>query len=91
MLCVSLFHCFQSGIRFFYVDRNWGLRSRLIAVRQFNPTPEMTKNNRLSSILATYLKTVLVVYDLDVSIIFSATNDAGGDVKRLLNMLLPRL
>ena len=75
----------------FYVDRDWQLRSRLLAVRQFNPTTEMLESNRLSEVLEKYLKSVLVEYDLDVSMLFSATSDAGSDVKRLCDILLPGL
>ncbi|CAM9113299.1 unnamed protein product [Laminaria digitata] len=41
-------------IRLFYLDRNWVLRSRLIAVRQFNPTKELLSDNRLSKFLEKY-------------------------------------
>ena len=75
----------------FYVDRNWQLRSRLLAIRQFNPTTEMLESNRLSDLLEKYLKSVLEEYDLDVSMLFSATSDAGSDVKRLCDILLPGL
>ena len=47
------------GIRLFYIDRNWVLRSRLIAVRQFNPTRELLDTNRLSALLEKYLESVL--------------------------------
>ncbi|CAM9556615.1 unnamed protein product, partial [Ectocarpus sp. 6 AP-2014] len=79
------------GVRLFYVDRSWRLRSRLLAVRQFNPTTEMLESNRLSDLLQDYLKSVLEEYDLNVSMIFSATSDAGSDVKRLCDVLLPGL
>lgn len=75
----------------FYVDRNWQLRSRLIAVRQFNPTTETLEGNRLSAILEKYLTTVLEEFGLDTSLLFSATSDAGSDVKRLCDILLPGL
>lgn len=90
-LCVPPSYCFQSGIRLFYVARNWQRRSHLVAVRQFNPTPEMLKSNHLSGLLEKYLKSVLGEYDLDVSMIFSATSDASSDVKRLCSTLLPGL
>lgn len=83
--------CFISGIRLFYVDRNWQLKSRLLAVRQFNPTTEMIQSTRLSDLLQEYLKSVLEEYGLDVSMIFSATSDSGSDVKRLCDVLLPGL
>lgn len=83
--------CLKSGVRLFYVDRSWKLKSRLIAVRQFNPTPEMLEGNRLSALLEKYLKSVLDEYGLDVSMVFSATSDAGSDVKRLCDILLPGL
>ncbi|CAB1110806.1 unnamed protein product [Ectocarpus sp. CCAP 1310/34] len=79
------------GIRLFYVDRTWVLRSRLIAVRQFNPTKELLEDNRLSALLQKYLESVLEEYGLDVSLLFSATSDAGSDVKRLCDVLLPGL
>ena len=83
--------CFVSGIRLFYVDRNWQLKSRLLAVRQFNPTTETLESHRVSALLQSYLESVLEEYDLDVSMIFSATSDAGSDVKRLCDVLLPSL
>ena len=79
------------GIRLFYIDRNWVLRSRLIAVRQFNPTKELIESRRLSAFLEKYLESVLEEYGLDATLLFSATSDAGSDVKRLCNMLLPGL
>ena len=79
------------GIRLFYVDRNWALKSSLIAVRQFNPTADMLDDNRLSALLEKYLKSVLEEFELDVSLLFSATTDSGSDVKRLCNVLLPGL
>lgn len=75
----------------FYVDRKWELKSRLLAVRQFNPTAEVLHSNRLSELLNDYLNSVLEEYNLDVSMIFSATSDSGSDVKRLCNVLLPGL
>ena len=79
------------GIRLFYIDRNWVLRSRLIAVRQFNPTRELLDTNRLSALLEKYLESVLEEYGLDTTLLFSATSDAGSDVKRLCDVLLPGL
>ncbi|CAB1100899.1 unnamed protein product [Ectocarpus sp. CCAP 1310/34] len=81
----------MNGIRLYYVDRTWVLRSRLIAVRQFNPTKELLEDNRLSTLLQKYLERVLAEYGLDVSLLFSATSDAGSDVKRLCDVLLPGL
>lgn len=76
----------------FYIDREWRLKSRLLAVRQFNPTPEMFENERLSALLEKYLTDVLEEFGLDVSMLFSATSDAGSDVKhRLCHTLIPRL
>ena len=79
------------GIRLFYIDRNWVLKSRLIAVRQFNPTRELLDTNRLSALLEKYLESVLEEYGLDTTLLFSATSDAGSDVKRLCDVLLPGL
>ena len=79
------------GIRVFYVTRKWELRSRLLAVRQFNPDAEKLKSTRLSGILEEYLKTVLSEFQLSVSNLFSATTDSGSDVKRLCDVLLPGL
>ncbi|CAM9173549.1 unnamed protein product [Ectocarpus sp. 6 AP-2014] len=80
------------GVRLFYIDREWRLKSRLLAVRQFNPTPEMFENERLSALLEKYLTDVLEEFGLDVSMLFSATSDAGSDVKhRLCHTLIPRL
>lgn len=90
LACISP-GCFTSGIRLFYVDRAWQLKSRLLAVRQFNPTAEVLESNRLSDLLQDYLKSVLEEYDLDVSMIFSATSNSGSDVKRLCDVLLPGL
>ena len=75
----------------FYIDRNWVLRSRLIAVRQFNPTKDLLTDNRLSGLLEKYLESVLEEYGLDTTLLFSATSDAGSDVKRLCKVLLPGL
>lgn len=69
----------------------WHLKSRLLAVRQFNPTTETLESHRLSELLESYLESVLEEYDLDVSMIFSATSDSGSDVKRLCDVLLPGL
>eukprot|EP00903_Cladosiphon_okamuranus_P014534 g13481.t1 len=79
------------GIRLFYVDRSWRLKSRLLAVRQFNTTMETLESQRLSELLQCYLESVLAEDDLDVSKIFSATSDSGSDVKRLCDVLLPGL
>ncbi|CAM9895380.1 unnamed protein product [Scytosiphon promiscuus] len=79
------------GIRLFYVDRQWQLKSRLIAVRQFNPSQELLSDNRLSDLLELYLESVLEEYGLDTTLLFSATSDAGSDVKRLCKVLLPGL
>ncbi|CAM9755873.1 unnamed protein product, partial [Hapterophycus canaliculatus] len=79
------------GVRLFYVDRKWELKSRLLAVRQFNPSKEMLESQRLSILLEDYLKSVLEEFDLDTTKLFSATSDAGSDVKRLCNVLLPGL
>ena len=76
------------GIRLFCIDRNWALRSGLIAVRQFNPTRELLDTNRLSALLEKYLESVLEEYGLDTTLLFSATSDAGSDVKRLCDVLL---
>lgn len=81
----------MTGIRLFYIDRSWRIKSRLLAVRQFNPTTETLESGRLSELLESYLESVLEEYDLNVSNIFSATSDAGSDVKRLCNVLLPGL
>lgn len=76
----------------FYIDREWQLKSRLLAVRQFNPTPEMFESERLPTLLEKYLTDVLEEFGLDVSMLFSATSDAGSDVKhRLCHILIPRL
>ncbi|CAN0560022.1 unnamed protein product [Laminaria digitata] len=79
------------GVRLFYVDRNWELKSRRLAVRQFNPTTEMLESDRLSALLEKYLKSVLEEFGLNTSLLFSATSDAGSDVKRLCKVLLPGL
>ncbi|CAN0050225.1 unnamed protein product [Ectocarpus fasciculatus] len=79
------------GVRLFYIDRNWQLKSRLLAVRQFNSTPETLKNERLSELLEKYVATVLEEFGVDASLLFSATSNAGGDVKRLCSVLLPGL
>ena len=79
------------GIRLFYIDRDWVLRSRLIAVRQFNPTKDLLMDNRLSGLLEKYLESVLEEYGLDTTLLFSATSDSGSDVKRLCTVLLPGL
>lgn len=81
----------RPGVRVFYITRNWELRSRLLSVRQFNPVPEILKNNRLSDLLKGYLETVLEEFHLTFSNIFSATSDSGSDVQRLCNVLLPGL
>lgn len=75
----------------FYIDRNWQLKSRLLAVRQFNSTPETLKNERLSELLEKYVAAVLEEFGVDASLLFSATSNAGGDVKRLCSVLLPGL
>ena len=59
--------------------------------RRFNPTTETLESHRLSELLESYLESVLEEYDLDVSMIFSATSDSGSDVKRLCDVLLPGL
>ncbi|CAN0171774.1 unnamed protein product [Ectocarpus sp. 13 AM-2016] len=52
----------------------------------------MFENERLSALLEKYLTDVLGEFGLDVSMLFSATSDAGSDVKhRLCNILIPRL
>ncbi|CAM9343248.1 unnamed protein product, partial [Ectocarpus fasciculatus] len=79
------------GVRLFYIDRNWQLKSRLLAVRQFNSTPETLKNERLSELLEKYVAAVLEEFGVDASLLFSATSNAGGDVKRLCSVLLPGL
>ncbi|CAN0016946.1 unnamed protein product [Scytosiphon promiscuus] len=79
------------GTRLFYIDRKWELKTRLLAVRQFNPSKEMLESERLSGLLEKYLKSVLEEFDLDTTKLFSATSDAGSDVKRLCNVLLPGL
>ncbi|CAM9480620.1 unnamed protein product, partial [Ectocarpus sp. 6 AP-2014] len=71
------------GVRLFYVNSVWQLKSYLLAVRQFNPTPETLKNERLSELLEKYVFAVLEEFGIDASLLFSATRDAGGDVKRL--------
>ena len=76
---------------YFYVDRDWVLSSRLIAVRQSNPATDMLEGNRLAGLLEKYLKSVLEEFGLNMSLLFSATSDAGSDVKRLCKVLLPGL
>ncbi|CAN0082082.1 unnamed protein product, partial [Ectocarpus sp. 8 AP-2014] len=79
------------GVRLFYVNYAWQLKSYLLAVRQFNPTPETLKNERLSKLLEKYVFAVLEEFGVDASLLFSATSDAGGDVRRLCSVLLPGL
>ncbi|CAM9150367.1 unnamed protein product [Ectocarpus sp. 8 AP-2014] len=79
------------GVRLFYVNYVWQLKSYLLAVRQFNPTPETLKSERLSELLEKYVFAVLEEFGVDASLLFSATSDAGGDVRRLCSMLLPGL
>ena len=59
----TILDCLHPGIRLFYIGRNWQLRSRLIAVRQFNPTVEMLQSNRLSKLLKDYLESAVKEYD----------------------------
>lgn len=55
------------------------------------PAAEMLKDDRLSALLEMYLTSVLKEYGLNMSTLFSATSDAGSDVKRLCQVLLPWL
>ncbi|CAM9644264.1 unnamed protein product [Discosporangium mesarthrocarpum] len=75
------------GTRLFYVTRQWELRSRLISIRQFTWDPE-----KLGTIRSRNSVSVLGdEFDLKFSNLFSATSDAGSDVKRLCDVLLPGL
>ena len=51
----------------------------------------MLEGNRLAGLLEKYLKSVLEEFGLNMSLLFSATSDAGSDVKRLCKVLLPGL
>lgn len=79
------------GIRVFYIDRNWQLKSRLLAVRQFNPSSQLLEDDRLSALLLSYLGEVLEEFGLSVEHLFSATTSSGCGFKRLCEVLLPGL
>jgi hypothetical protein len=46
------------GIRIFYVDMEMKLCSRLLAVKLFDPPPQLLKTERLSNLLAMWLEQV---------------------------------
>ena len=71
------------------MDSNWQLKSRLLTVRQFNPSVDVLRSERMSEILRVYLSDVLEEFRIPHNSIFSSTTDAGSHVRRLAEKIMP--
>ncbi len=89
---LSLLFTSLSGIRLYWIDRNWKFNTSLLAVRRFRPSPEQNDYKAVASeILKEWAGHVLLDFNLTWADIFGATSDAGPDVKavfcNVLNMV----
>lgn len=69
------------GVRVFYVQ-NFKLMTELLAVREFNPSSEVKMSQtKQAELLEKWTVAVLLDFGLTVADFYSATTDAGSDVK----------
>lgn len=73
------------------MDPSWNLRSRLLAVRQFNPTAYMLEHKRLSALLHAYITKVFSEFGISERMLVCSTTDAGSVLHRLADELLPSM
>ena len=70
------------GVRIFYVNMFFQLETKLLAVREFNPSYEV-KSSKLkqADLIEKWTLAVLKDYGLEAKDFYSGTTDAGSDVK----------
>lgn len=73
----------HAGLRTRFVNDSWGLETYLLALRLFDPGPDMTDElEQVSAILKEWVGAVLHEYDITLADIFATSTDSGSDVKR---------
>ena len=74
------------GTRIFFVDDEFNFKSFLLSIRNFNPTESQrfSRKNNLSSLLLRWVLQVLGEFGIEEYHLFSATTDAGSDVKSMI-------
>ena len=69
------------GVRIYFVDEFFELETRLLAIREFNPSSEIRQSHKLGHLLQVWVQTVLKDYQLNEDHVFGSTTDGGSDVK----------
>ena len=83
-------HLKYIGVRIFFVDQHFNFATYLLAVRAYQPSTALADMvNRSSDILLLWVRGVLQEYNLREKDLASSTTDAGSDIKRLCDVLLP--
>lgn len=77
------------GVRVYFVDENFVYRSLLLACKVFKPASVIRSQERLSDILKSWVFDVLEEFHLSQKDLMSSTTDAGSDIRRLCDVLLP--
>ena len=77
------------GIRIRYVTRDGSFVSLLLSVRHYRRVRAPSEVARASEILLEWTKRILQEFNISPSMIFSATTDAGPDVRCMAETLLP--
>ena len=69
------------GIRAYFYNENASYESRLLSVREFNPSWKVRISNALGELIRVWVNAVLNDYDLSEQDIFGSTTDGGSDIK----------
>ena len=76
------------AIRIRYVDSNFELNTFLLSVRHYDKAKVDKDVKKASEILEHWMKGVLSEFGINVSMIYSATSDAGPEVRCMLSKLM---
>ncbi len=83
-------HAKYIGVRVFFSDGNFNFVSKLLAVRAFQPSSALlAEAPRMAEVLRLWIRGVLSEYGLTEANLASTTTEAGSDIKRLCDVLLP--
>lgn len=69
------------GLRVYYIDGYFQYESRLLSIREFNPSLKIRQNGKLSSIIYNWIKSIFSDFSIKKESFFGATTDGGSDIK----------
>ncbi|KAI9906760.1 hypothetical protein PsorP6_004322 [Peronosclerospora sorghi] len=72
------------GVRIYFIDIYWGLKSYILAIKRFDPSSDLIKGNRLSDILQMWLRDILAEFGIRITNIAGSSSHGGSDVKRAM-------